>query len=59
MNSMMGKLVRVTSCIPGTGINSERWIVTYEFVGEMFKTGAKACTRPFAVGSVISENSLF
>ena len=53
------KIVRVISCERGTGLNAGRWVVTYEVVGEPFKTGAKACTRPVAVGSVLSESILW
>lgn len=53
------RLVRVISCERGTALNAGRWVVTYEVVGELFKTGAKTCKRPVAVGSVLSESMLW
>lgn len=57
----MGKdrMVHVISCERGTGLNAGRWVVTYEVVGQLFQTGSKTCTRPVAVGSVLSESMLW
>lgn len=51
-------LVKVISCVKGTGINACYWIVTYEVVGTFGQVGSKACITQYREGSVLSLSSL-
>lgn len=51
-------MVRVISCVKGTGLNAGYWIITYEDPSRIGAVGSGLSLVPWQVGTFISKSSL-
>lgn len=51
-------LVKVISCVEGSGLNAGKWIITYEDPSRLGAVGSGLSLVPWQVGSFISKSSL-
>lgn len=51
-------MVRVISCVKGTGLNAGYWVITYEDPSRIGAVGSGLSLVPWQVGSFISKSSL-
>lgn len=51
-------MVRVISCVKGTGLNAGCWVITYEDPSRIGAVGSGLSLVPWQVGTFISKSSL-
>lgn len=51
-------MVRVISCVKGTGLNAGYWVITYEDPSRFGAVGSGLSLVPWQVGTFISKSSL-
>lgn len=51
-------MVRVISCVKGTGLNAGYWVITYEDPSRIGVVGSGLSLVPWQVGTFISKSSL-
>lgn len=51
-------MVRVISCVKGTGLNAGYWVITYEDPSRIGVVGSGLSFVPWQVGTFISKSSL-
>lgn len=51
-------MVRVISCVKGTGLNAGYWVITYEDPSRIGVVGSGLSFVPWQVGTFISRSSL-
>lgn len=51
-------MVRVISCVKGTGFNAGYWVITYEDPSRIGAVGSGLSLVPWQVGTFISKSSL-
>lgn len=51
-------MVRVISCVKGTGLNAGYWVITYEDPSRVGAVGSGLSLVPWQVGTFISKSSL-
>lgn len=51
-------MVRVISCVKGTGLNAGYWVITYEDPSRIGAVGSDLSLVPWQVGTFISKSSL-
>lgn len=51
-------MVRVISCVKGTGLNAGYWVITYEDPSRIGAVGSGLSLVPWQVGTFISRSSL-
>lgn len=51
-------MVRVISCVKGTGLNVGYWVITYEDPSRIGAVGSGLSLVPWQVGTFISKSSL-
>lgn len=51
-------MVRVISCVKGTGLNAGYWVITYEDPSPIVAVGSGLSLVPWQVGTFISKSSL-
>lgn len=51
-------MVRVISCVKGTGLNAGYWVITYEDPSRIGAVGSGLGLVPWQVGTFISKSSL-
>jgi hypothetical protein len=51
-------MVRVISCVKGTGLNAGYWVITYEDPSRIGAVGSGLSLVPWQVGTFISKSSL-
>lgn len=51
-------MVRVISCVKGTGLNAGYWVITYEDPSRIGAVGSGLSLVPWQVGTFVSKSSL-
>lgn len=51
-------MVRVISCVKGTGLNAGYWVITYEDPSRIGAVGSGLSLVPWQVGTFVSRSSL-